>query len=57
MSRSRVCKVKLLLAAIFSLSVTSVFAAPPEWVDGELIVKPLAGLSEARFETGRDATA
>jgi subtilisin family serine protease len=50
MSRSGVCKVKLLLAAILSLSVTSIVAAPPEWVAGELIVKPLAGLSDERFE-------
>ncbi|HAJ91106.1 MAG TPA: peptidase S8 [Gammaproteobacteria bacterium] len=50
MSRSGVCKLKLLLVVIFSLGVTSLFAAPPEWVDGELIVKPLAGLSDARFE-------
>jgi thermitase len=25
-------------------------AAPPQWVEGELIVKPKAGLSEAKFE-------
>ena len=45
-----VCKVKLLLVAIISLSITSVFAAPPEWVEGQLIVKPKAGLSDAQFE-------
>ena len=45
-----VCKVKLLLVAILSLSVSSVFAAPPEWVEGQLIVKPKAGLSDAQFE-------
>ena len=46
-----VCKVKLLLVAILSLSISSsVFAAPPEWVEGQLIVKPKAGVSDARFE-------
>jgi len=45
-----VCKVKMLLVAILSLSVTSVFSAPPEWVEGQLIVKPRAGLSDAQFE-------
>ena len=44
------CKVKLLLVAILSLSVSSVIAAPPEWVEGQLIVKPKAGLSDAQFE-------
>ena len=47
---SSVCKVKLLLVAILSLSVTTIFAAPPEWVADQLIVKPKAGLSEAQFE-------
>ena len=50
MSRFSVCKVKLLLTAILSLSISSTFAAPPKWVDDELIVKPRAGLSDARFE-------
>ena len=45
-----VCKVKLLLVAILSLSVSSIIAAPPEWVEGQLIVKPKAGLSDAQFE-------
>ncbi|MDB4409296.1 S8 family serine peptidase [Gammaproteobacteria bacterium] len=45
-----VCKVKLLLVVILSLSVSSVIAAPPEWVEGQLIVKPKAGLSDAQFE-------
>jgi len=36
--------------AILSLSVSSVFAAPPEWVEGQLIVKPKAGLSDEQFE-------
>jgi subtilisin family serine protease len=41
---------KLLLAVFLSLSVTGIFAAPPEWVEGQLIVKPRAGLSDAQFE-------
>jgi thermitase len=45
-----VCKVKFLLATILSLSITSVSAARPEWIEGQLIVKPKAGLSEAQFE-------
>jgi thermitase len=46
---SSVCKVKLLLVAILSLSVSSIVAAPPEWVAGQLIVKPKAGVSDAQF--------
>jgi subtilisin family serine protease len=47
---SSVCKVKLLLAAILSLSVASVFASPPEWAQGRILVKGKAGLSDARLE-------
>ena len=44
------CKSKLLLAAVISISVTNVLAAPPiEWVEGQIIVKPRAGLSDAQF--------
>ena len=47
---SSVCKVKLLLVAIVSLSVSSVFAAPPEWAQGRILVKGKAGLSDAQLE-------
>ena len=43
-------KMNLLLVTVLGLFVTSAMAAPPEWVEGQLIVKPRAGLSEARFE-------
>ena len=45
-----VCKVRLLLVAVLSLCITIVNAAPPEWIEGQLIVKPKAGLSDAQFE-------